>query len=177
MWTLSWKIPVYCIYIRPCLLPLLHLTVINGGTRGSHQAALKEFQSPPSPPSPPRLQSLCTAPSLTSFYSLILPLVSISPVFCPLTLSPSISERDTWQTVCPPSLLLFLPQLVPPPVSSSYTCVSGRLSLLSRGELRWKDCFSCVYTKTYVLLSHKITLVLFGSTGAHIVMESLESFV
>lgn len=131
-----WKIPVYCICIRPCPLPLLHLTVINGGTRGSHQAVLKEFQSPPSPP---RLQSLCTAPSLTSFYSLILPLVSISPVFCPLTLSPSISERDTWQTVCPPSLLLFcqlvsftsrLSLFTPPPPCPPPT----RVSLLSRGE-------------------------------------------
>lgn len=149
-------IPYRIQYTRPCPLPSLLLAVINGGTQGSHQAVLKEFQSlcPPSPPSPSRLQSLCAAPSLTSFYSLVLLLVSISPVFCPLTLCLSSPERDTWQMVCPPSLVLVLSLLVsitfqpPPLMPSSHTCVSGRLSVLSRGELRRKDCFSCVYTKT-----------------------------
>lgn len=101
------------IYIRPRPLPLLHLAVINGGTQGSHQAVPKEFQSL----RPPRLQSLSPALSIASFYSLILPLVFI---FCPLAHSPSIPERDTWQTVCPPSSSLsssssLLSSLLPPP--------------------------------------------------------------
>lgn len=42
-------------YIRPHPCPLLYVTVINGGTQGSHQTMLKEFLSL-HPPRPPKLQ-------------------------------------------------------------------------------------------------------------------------
>lgn len=150
-------------YICPCPLPLLHLAVINWGTQGSHQAVLREFHSF-GPPSPPRLQSLSVQlrPSLP-FIGSFLPLVSTSPVFCPLTLSPSISPHvlilhvHLWSSVSPQSRWVF--------------------SVSSDGRI-----VSAVFTqRPHVLLSHKITLglldyVLFGSTRAHIMIEFLDSF-
>lgn len=133
MWTSSLENPcILYIYFRPCPLPSLHLTVINGGTQGSHQAALKEFQSL----GPPRLQSLGAAPALASFYSLIL----APGLYLPCLLSPhslSIYLRKGHLAAGLSCLFLTLPlsaRLPPSLVSSFYTCVPGRLSLLSRGE-------------------------------------------
>lgn len=36
---------LYSVHTHPCHLPFLHLTVMNGGTQGSHQAVQKEFLS------------------------------------------------------------------------------------------------------------------------------------
>ena len=119
-----WKIPhllyIYKYISAPALCPLSILQWLMVGPQGSHQAELKEFQKL-RPPSHPRLQSL------TSFYSLVLPLVSVCPVFCPLALSPSICERDTWQRVCPPSACLLHVSALspfPPPSRGPRTCAS-----------------------------------------------------
>lgn len=120
------------------------------GHRGPIRLRWKNFKSSVLPGFRVSVQLRPSLPFIASF----LPLVSISPVFCPLTLSPSICERDPWQPVCPPSFLPFLSQLVSLPPScppstrvSLVVCLSSvEVSFLS--ELRWKDCFSCVYTKT-----------------------------
>lgn len=137
MWTLSLENPcILYIYFRPCPLPSLHLTVINGGAQGSNKAALKEFQSL----GPPRLHCLCAAPALASFYSLIL----APGLYLPCLLSPrslSIYLRKGL------SQLVRLPPSCRPSTRASLVCLSSvEVSFLS--ELRWKDCFSCVYTKT-----------------------------
>lgn len=91
---------------RPCSL---HLGGLNVWTQQSHQTWLREFQSlPVLPVSSPAVQLQASLPFIGSF----LPLVS-HPVFCPLILSPSLSGRDTWQTVTP----LSLPPPPPPPKS------------------------------------------------------------
>lgn len=124
---------IYSIFIL--YLPFLHHTVINGGTRGDIRLCVKAFQSR-GLLTLPMLQSPCTAQSLASFFSIILPLVS---VFCPLALSPSISERDTWQTVLP--VLPLFSSSCSPTRASHVVCLSSvDASLLS--DLRWKDCFS-----------------------------------
>lgn len=96
LWTLLLENPsiMYIYSIFTLYLPFLHYSVINGGTQGWHQAVGRNSKAVAS--SLPRLQTPCTAPSLTSFYSITMPLVS---VFCPPTGSPSISARDTWQRV------------------------------------------------------------------------------
>lgn len=158
----------------------------GGWTQGSHQAALGEFLRS-GRPSPPRLWSLPAALALTSFYRLIL--ATVLCVLCPLssfTLSPSISERDTWQTLSvPPSAHPLRPPPPPPcPLStraSAVVCLSSaEVSFLT--ELRRKDCFSCVYTKTSrSAFSHHRTLassdgVPLGSTGAAVMTGLLKSF-
>lgn len=134
----------------------------GGWTQRSHQAALGEFLHS-GLLSPPRLCSLSAALALTSFYRLIL--ATVLCVLCPLssfTLSPSISERDTWQTLSvPPSS--HPPHSHPCPLSARASVVvclsSAEVSFLT--ELRRKDCFSCVYTKTSCsAFSHDRTLAL-----------------
>lgn len=162
-----------------CLPPsysiLQWLMVWGGGwTRRSHQAALGEFLHS-GRPSPPRLCSLPAALSLTSFYRLILA-TALCVVRLPssFTLSPSICERDTWQTLSAP--LSFHPSA--PLMSSFYTCVCGRLPLLSSGEFsHWaqteglfqlclhKDLTFCLLTRSHV-----------GSTGAGVMAGLLKSF-
>lgn len=117
---------------RPCSL---HLGVLNVWTWQSHQTWLREFQSlPVLPVSSPAVQLQASLPFIGSF----LPLVS-HPVVCPLTLSPSLSGRDTWQTVTPLSLPPPSSPPIPRPyISSSFTCIFGRLSLVRRGGFsRW----------------------------------------
>lgn len=94
---------------RPCSL---HLGMLNVWTWQSHQTWLREFQSlPVLPVSSPAVQLQASLPFIGSF----LPLVS-HPVVCPLALSPSLSGRDTWQTVT----LLSLPPLLPPNPPTPY---------------------------------------------------------
>lgn len=138
---------------RPCSL---HLGMLNVWTWQSHQTWLREFQSlPVLPVSSPAVQLQASLPFIGSF----LPLVS-HPVVCPLALSPSLSGRDTWQTVTPLSLPPLLPP-IPDPIfhlpSRAFLVVcpsSEEAGFL--GELRRKDCFSCVYRETS--RSHRIGL-------------------
>lgn len=100
--------------------------VWGGWTQGSHQAALGEFRRS-SRPSPPRLWSLPAALALTSFYRLIL--ATVLCVLCPPSLSLHLSLNGTLGR----RSLFTLPP-TPPTMSSFYTCVCGRLPLVSRGE-------------------------------------------
>lgn len=152
---------LYTVYTRPCPLPFLHLPVINGGTLGSHQAMLKEFQclGPPSP------QSFSAAPSLTSFYSLI----PAPGFYLPCLLSPHSLSIYLWKGhladglsslsfILPLSACLlhisalspFIPPSTscPPPTRVSLVVCLSSVEVSFYSELRWKDCFSCVYTKT-----------------------------
>lgn len=87
----------------------------------------------PEPSSPPSLKPCCPAPSFTSFYRLIL-----ATCFSSCSLSPRSLSISLWKGhLADIHSALFTPLLPPiprPHISSSFTCVSGRLSLVRRGR-------------------------------------------
>lgn len=155
------------IYIRPCPLPLLHLTVINGGTRESHQAMLKEFSVLPVLPGPSlSLQLRPSLPFIASFCPWSLsPLSSVPSLSLYLSLKGTLGRRSVLPLSHSSSLSLSPSRFSSLPIyphsplmSSSYTCVSGRLSLLSRGEFsQWAQmeglfqlCLDCEHTYSFL---------------------------
>lgn len=165
-----------------------------GGRRGPIRPCWKNSKASVLPVLPGFSLFVQLRPSLP-FIASFLPLVSISPVFCPLTLHLSLQGTLGRRSVLPPfnfsplsACLLHVsahpPHLPSPSCPPPYTCLSGRLSLLSRGEFsQWaqmEGLFQLCLHKDHMssfLTKFLLDEGLFDSTGVHIVIGFLESFV
>jgi len=102
------------------------------------------------------------------------PLYSVPSLFHHVSLSGTLG-RQSVLPLLPLSACLLIPPAPPTRTSLAICLSSAEMSLFS--ELRWKDCFSCVYRKN-MLVSHKIKgfpYVALGSTSAHAVLRFLDS--